>query len=91
MHQVKDEDHYQVADGDHFKVAVGTVPGPHRTPHADEGDQQSDLGQKYRHIRETPSQDGHPGKKQRQDIEEPLRFRLFPHRLAARLGKCTFP
>lgn len=43
VHQVKDKDHDQVADGDHFEVAVGAVADPHRAPHADEGDQQSDL------------------------------------------------
>lgn len=46
MHQVKGEDHDEVADGDHFKVAVGTVAGPCRTPHADEGDEQRDLRSK---------------------------------------------
>ena len=61
MHQIEGEDHDQVANGDHFEVAVGAVAGPQRGPHADEGDQQRDLGREHRHIRETPARDGHPG------------------------------
>lgn len=64
MDQVKGENHDQVADGDHFKVAVGTVAGPHRVPHADEGNQQRDLGREHRDIREMPTQDRHPGNEQ---------------------------
>lgn len=59
--QVEGKDHYQVANGDHFKVAVGTVAGPRRAPHTDEGNQQSDLRHKYRDIRERPARGRHPG------------------------------
>lgn len=64
MDQVEGENHDQVANGDHFKVAVGTVAGPQRAPHADEGNQQRDLGREHRDIREMPTQDGHPGNEQ---------------------------
>ena len=64
MHQIEGEDHDQVANGDHFEVAVGAVAGPQRGPHADEGDQQRDLGREHRHIREVPARDGHPGDEQ---------------------------
>lgn len=46
--QVKDEDHYQVADGDYFKEAVGAIVLKIGTLHADEGNQQGDLGQTWR-------------------------------------------
>ena len=52
MDQVKGEDHNQVANGDHFEVSVGTVAGPRRAAHADEGNQQRDLKHKYRPVRE---------------------------------------
>ena len=53
--QVKGEDHYEVANGDHFKVSVGTVAGPWRASHTNEGNQQSDLRHKHRHVKEMPT------------------------------------
>lgn len=91
MHQIKDEDHYQVADGDHLEVAVGTVAVPHRAPHADEGDQQRDLGQRYRHVRHRPAHDGRPGNQQQQPAEELLHFWPLPDKLAVRLERAKFP
>ena len=61
MHQIEGEDHDQVANGDHFEVAVGAVAGPQRGPHADEGDQQCDLGREHRYIREGPPETGTQG------------------------------
>lgn len=82
MHQVKDKDHDQVADGDHFEVAVGAVADPHRAPHADEGNQQSDLEQK-----ETRQSQAGPRRTPREHPEELLPPQGFPHEPAARLGK----
>lgn len=47
--QVEGQYHDQVAHGDHFKEIVGTVVGPRGAPHAQEGNEQSDLKYKSRH------------------------------------------